>query len=66
MKDLYTAVQAANFLGVSRQQVYYLAARGRLGTKLGNFWLFTQQELDDYVRTYKGKRGRPRKNRSDT
>ena len=63
-QDYLSAVQAAKYLGVNRQRVYELADAGRLGRRIGGYWLFTLAELDAYKqeRTQRPKGGRPKSN----
>ena len=61
-QEYLSAVQAAKYLGVNRQRVYELADAGRIGRRLGGYWLFTQAELDAYnqERAERPKGGRPK------
>lgn len=56
--------QAAAYLDKSRQWVFKLAVKGRLGKKIAGHWVFRQQELEDYKNKPKAKGGRPPKQRS--
>lgn len=61
------AKQAAAYLGVERQRIYALIKEGRIGIKIADYWVFTKEELDQYIqeRTARPKGGRPRKLRLD-
>jgi hypothetical protein len=57
------ASAAARYLGVARQRIYELAETRRLGTKIADYWVFTQAELDAYKREREqNKGGRPKRN----
>jgi excisionase family DNA binding protein len=43
-----TVQDAAAELGISEQRVRQLCAAGRLGRKVGNFWIITREELDAF------------------
>jgi excisionase family DNA binding protein len=45
---LYTAGEAAKYLGVSRQRIYELAEAERMGKRIVGGWIFRQSELDAY------------------
>lgn len=45
---LYTAGEAAKYLGVSRQRIYELAEADRMGKRIVGGWIFRQSELDAY------------------
>ncbi len=62
--EYFNAVEAAEYLGVIRQRVYDLAKEGRIGRRIGGYWLFTKEELDRYAaeRTQRPKGGFPKDN----
>jgi excisionase family DNA binding protein len=57
------AQEAAEYLKITRQRVYVLAAQGRIGQRLAGYWVFTKEELDRYLETKPNasKGGRPKK-----
>ncbi|MDP9316926.1 MAG: helix-turn-helix domain-containing protein [Chloroflexota bacterium] len=57
------ALEAAEYLGVNKQRVYELARAGRIGRRIGGYWLFTETELEAYKaqRELRPRGGRPRK-----
>jgi excisionase family DNA binding protein len=63
-EDLMTAGEAAKYLNLSRQRIHYLAITGRIGRRVGDFWIFTKAELDQFDKERKqqpkggGKRGK--------
>ena len=61
-QEFLNAVEAAEYLGVIRQRVYDLAKDGRIGRRIGGYWLFTKAELDRYKaeRTHRPRGGRPK------
>jgi len=60
MSDILVGIDAALYLGLSKQRLYELASAGRLGQKVGAHWLFTRAELDEYKAHPKDKGGRPK------
>lgn len=55
-------VEAAAYLGVSRQRVHLLAQQGRIGCEIATgYYVFTQEELDRYKAAPKPRGGRPKK-----
>ncbi len=58
--DLMSAVEAAAYLGMTPARVYALSKQGRLGRRIGGYWLYTREELDAYKATPKSKGGRPK------
>jgi hypothetical protein len=58
--EYLNAIQAAEYVGTTRQRIYELAQSGRLGRKVANFWLFTPEELDEFKASPR-RPGRPRK-----
>jgi excisionase family DNA binding protein len=64
-EEYLNAVQAAEYLKISKQRIYELRNAGRIGRQMGGYWLFTKRELDEY-QAQKGTRkaGRPKGSRS--
>ena len=60
--ELVNAVEAAAYLGMTPARIYALSKAGRLGQRIGSYWLYTRDELDAYRKQPKHKGGRPRKN----
>jgi excisionase family DNA binding protein len=59
--EYLNGVQAAEYLGVSKQRIYELRDSHRIGRIIGGYWLFTKSELDHYKATkYQRKNGRPK------
>ena len=58
-QELWSTQQAAEYLGVTRQAVHELAARGEIGRQVGRAWIFTQAELDAWVNKPRPLGGRP-------
>ncbi len=58
--ELLKAVQAAKYLGITRQRVYELAEAGRLGQRIAGYWVFSKAELDAFKAAPKSKGGRPK------
>ena len=52
MQDRWRSVdEIAEYLGVSRDTVYaWVTQKGMPGHKVGRFWKFKQQDVDDWVR----------------
>lgn len=49
-REVLTVKQVAEFLQVSTDMVYRLAARGELpGRKVGRIWRFTRTAIEDYL-----------------
>ncbi len=61
-KDLLTSVQAAEYLGVTRQAVNLMTRQG-YGRRLGRDWFFTRAELDRWKATPRHPGGRPKNRR---
>ena len=63
MDDLLNAQQAAVYLNMSRQRLYLLTEKGRIGRKMAGYWVFTKEELDSYLaeKPNASKGGRPKK-----
>lgn len=57
--ELWSTQQAAEYLGVTRQAVNALAKRGEVGHQVGRAWIFTQAELDAWVKKARPQGGRP-------
>ncbi len=47
-EKLFSATEASEYLGLTRQRIHYLAATGRIGQRVGEFWVFTKSELDQF------------------
>ena len=63
--EYLNGVQAAAYLGVSKQRIYELRAASRIGRLVGGYWLFTKTELDDYKATKESRKaGRPKGSRT--
>ncbi len=61
--DLLSRPAAARYLGISSARLSQLTAAGRLGKQIaGEYWVFTQAELDAYKanRAERPKGGRPK------
>lgn len=52
MEDRWRSVdEIAEYLGVSRDTIYaWVTQKGMPGHKVGRFWKFKQQDVDDWVR----------------
>ena len=62
-EDLLSRPAAARYLGISSARLSQLTAAGRLGTQIaGDYWVFTQAELDAYKadRERRPRGGRPK------
>lgn len=54
------ASEVAMRLGISRQRVYELAYKGRIGIRIGGYWCFRDDEVDRYAaQRHSNKGGRP-------
>ncbi len=63
MENLIPTREAAERLGVSQQQIGYLAREGRIvGTQVGREWVIYAPSIDAYLAS-KGTAGRPPKHR---
>lgn len=53
MEDRWLSVeQIADYLGVSKDTVYaWVTAKGMPGHKVGRFWKFKKEEIDEWVKT---------------
>ena len=58
--ELMGAVEAAAYLGITPARVYLLSKQGRLGRRIGGYWLYTRAELDAWKAVPKSKGGRPK------
>ncbi len=59
--EYLNGVQAAEYLGISKQRVYEIRDSHRVGRIVGGYWLFTKSELDHYRNTkHERKAGRPK------
>ena len=61
---LISAQEAAAHLGISTARLYAITRTGRIGRKVGGYWLYTQVELDDYKAQRNPKGGRPKEKRA--
>ena len=66
MKDIQTAYvtgpEAAKILGITAVGVAQLIRQGKIpAVKMANRWLIPREFVEEYARTYHGRRGRPRK-----
>ena len=60
--DLLSTVQAAAYLGLTRQRVDQLGAEGAIPRRrIGVQWVYKPADLDAWARLPKLKEGRPRK-----
>ncbi len=57
--ELFSAAQAAKYLGLHRTRLYQLRKAG-LGRQVAGFWVFTKAELDAYKASPDRKVGRPK------
>lgn len=48
--EFLTCQEAANYLGLARSRVQVLSAEGRIGKKIGPFWVYTRRELAAFAR----------------
>ncbi len=60
MEDRWLSVdEIADYLGVSKDTVYsWLNSKGLPGHKVGRFWKFKKEEVDEWVRTGAARAGR--------
>ncbi len=59
--DLVTTLEAANILEVHHKTVTRLVRKGTLpAIKLANRWFISREILENYRKTYIGKKGRPK------
>ena len=65
-QEFLSASEAAEYLGLSRQRIHYLTLSGRMGRRIGGFWVFTREELDRFneerAKRPKGGGSRPKEN----
>ncbi len=59
--ELLSATEAAEYLGLTRQAIHLLTKRQGMGRRIGNAWVFTRRELDDWRDKPRPKGGRPPK-----
>ena len=60
--QLMSAVEAAAYLGITRQRVALLGAQGRIPRqRIGSFWVYARADLDAFKAQPKGRPGRPAK-----
>lgn len=56
-----TVAEVAEKLDISEKRVREYCRAGRLGTLWQNRWLITEGDFNEFMKTYTGKPGRPRK-----
>lgn len=61
--DVLSLTEAAAYLGVVRQTVHNLTKQG-YGRRIGNMWVFTRAELDQWKAAPRHAGGRPRKTKT--
>ena len=62
-----SSTEAARLLGAKPITVSQLCQRGQLpAEKIANRWLIPRRELEEFAKTYKPQRGRPRTKRKYT
>jgi excisionase family DNA binding protein len=68
LRDNYvTSPEAAKTLGVHYVAVAQMARQGRIpAVKIANRWLIPRAFVEEFAKTYEGKRGRPRQKRKYT
>jgi excisionase family DNA binding protein len=65
--DYVSSPQAAKILRITYVGVAQLARQGKIpAVKIANRWLIPRAFVEEFARTYDGKRGRPRKKRPST
>lgn len=57
LANLLNAADAAKYLGVTVTRINALRSAGKIGIRIGNYWLYSKKELDHYRATKKN--GRP-------
>lgn len=57
--NIYTAAEAAQKLGLSKESLRVYAGRYKVGRRHGRDWFFTDKDIE-VIRSHKGKRGRPK------
>jgi excisionase family DNA binding protein len=66
-ETLISSGEAARMLGIHPLAIQKLIRQGRLpAEKVANRWLISRAFLEEFARTYEGKRGRPRQKRKYT
>ncbi|HSH82146.1 MAG TPA: helix-turn-helix domain-containing protein [Herpetosiphonaceae bacterium] len=60
LDELINAREAAAHMGVTRTRIYALTRAGKIGRKVGGFWLYTRAELDAYKAQRNPQGGRPK------
>ena len=71
MEDLFenyvTSAEAAAILGINAKSAGFLAHTGKIpAVKMANRWLIPRAFLEEFAKTYTGRRGRPRRKRKYT
>jgi excisionase family DNA binding protein len=65
--NFVSSAEAAIVLGIHRFAIQRLLSRGQIpGEKIANRWLIPRDALEEFAKTYEGKRGRPRLKRKYT
>ncbi len=61
-QEFMNGQEAAAYLGISKARLYRLTRAGRIGQRIGGYWLYTKPELDAYKqeRAQRPKGGRPK------
>lgn len=60
-QELFTAGDAAHYLGVTRQRLDLLGSEGRIPrTRLGRWWTYQREDLDRWLNEERRPGGRPR------
>lgn len=61
--DLIGAAEAARYLGLTGTRIYALSKAGKIGRRIGGYWLYTRAELDTWKAQRKPQGGRPKSTR---
>jgi excisionase family DNA binding protein len=65
--EYVSTLDAAQNLGIKRMSIHALIRSGRLpAVKIANRWLIPKKGLEEFAKTYEGKKGRPRLKRKYT
>jgi excisionase family DNA binding protein len=59
--EYLNVVEAAEYLGLTKQRIHQLAQEGRIGRRIAGHFVFTREELDEYRSSPKNKGGRPKR-----
>lgn len=60
-EELLSTLEAAAYLGISRQAMHALAKRNEIGRRIGRSFAFTRAELDEWLAKPRPQGGRPPK-----